>query len=110
MKRWIAAALLILTAVLAGCSAQVEYPQAIMVNDVIYYSTGELLPVEMDPESMAGFVTSCVYGLPEENGQANFDDALGKAYAICQDAEGNEGVAMDMNGGWLFFRAEEPET
>ncbi len=107
MKIRFLALLLIGALLIAGCSAQPEYPKAIMVEDVTYLSTGEELPIEMAPEAMVGFVTSTVYGMPAEHGQANFDEALGKAYARCTDAAGNEGIAIDLNGGWLFFLPEE---
>ena len=96
-------ALALAALLLCGCSAGVEYPQAIMVEDVTYVTDGTVLPVEMEPEAILGFVTSTVYGMPGEHGQANFDEALGKAYARCADAEGNEGIAIDVTGGWLFF-------
>lgn len=105
MKRFLA--LLLLAALLAGCSAQVEYPPAIFVDGVLYYSTGEYLPIEMEPEAVVGIVTSCVYGMPEEHGQANFDEAMGKAYAVCENADGRSGVAIDVSGGWLFCLPQE---
>ena len=102
-------ALALVVVLLAGCSAQTEYPKAIMVDDVTYLSRDVVLPVEMDPDAIVGFVTSTVYGMPMEHGQANFDEALGKAYARCTDADGNSGIAIDVNGGWLFFLPEENE-
>ena len=109
MNRKLLALLLAAAVFLTACSAAVEYPKAIMVEDITYISEGLVLPVEMDPGAMVGFVTSTVYGMPTEHGQANFDEAMGKAYARCTDANGNEGIAVDVSGGWLFFLPQAKE-
>jgi hypothetical protein len=76
---------------------------AIMVDDILYYLTGELISVEISKSDYYGQI---VYveshkGLPTKNGQANFP-LEGAPYAKYQD-----GIVVLMNDGWELFEIRE---
>lgn len=89
MRKWIF--LLSLLLLLCGCSRTEETRQLICVGGELYYSTGQAMPVEMDPSSYLGVITSSVEPgqIPTEEGQTNFGN-LGEIYARL----GEKGLAV----------------
>ena len=78
-------------------------PPAIMVDDILYYSTGEEIPVEIDESEFLGRIISTVSisQMPTENGQANipFEDA---PYAKYED-----GIVLLMDEKWTLFETRD---
>lgn len=73
---------------------------AIMVDDIVYYSTGQEMPVEFDESSIRKII-SYTEGVPTQNGQANFDPELGNQYA-----KYGEDIAVLLNHEWVHFKAK----
>ena len=73
---------------------------AIMVDGVVYYSTGREMPIEFD-ESAIQEVISYTDGIPTEDGQINFDPELEARYA-----KFGEDIAVLMNHEWVHFKAK----
>ena len=92
----------IMFAVLFLCTdtAPGKTPAAIMVDGVVYYSTGQEMPVEFD-ESAIQEVNSYTEGIPTKDGQINFNPALGNLYAKCE-----EDVGVLINHEWVRFKAK----
>ena len=88
MKKLIASVLTlvcILTLARCGKSDSGDYPATIMVNGTNYYSTDHAVPVEMD-ESVIQYTTSYAEnGIPQKDGEANFNRDLGTPYAVIED-------------------------
>lgn len=70
---------------------------AIMVDGVLYFSTGEPVPGEPDP-SVIHTVTSYTSGAPEMDGQTNFSQDLSARYAVT-----DLGVVVLMEEEWILF-------
>lgn len=92
----------------SGGSADVSAPMegtlpAIMVDGVLYWSTGAPVPVEPAPGAIR---TSDSYtdGLPEKDGQNNFSSES------VEYAKIDMGVVVLMDHEWVLFTAEPPET
>lgn len=92
-----------------GCSSDkeddsVESPNAlvpsIMVNDVIYYTTGKEVIIDIEEDEYMGRISSIIpiKELPSKNGQANipFKNA---PYAVYQD-----GIIILMDNAWILFK------
>ena len=68
---------------LMGCStppsAANTLPPSLMINDVLYFYTGEEVSGEIDEDLIAGAITSTVplTEMPTENGQSNMEPTLG---------------------------------
>ena len=94
MKKLIALLLaLVFVLALVGCgkSNEGDYPATIMVNGTNYYSTDNAIPVEVD-ESVIQYTTSYAEnGIPQKDGEANFNRDLGTPYAVI---EGNRVVVF----------------
>ena len=74
----------------------------IMVNGTNYYSTDNAVPVEVD-ESVIQYTTSYVEnGIPQKDGEANFNKDLGTPYAVI---EGDRVVVL-MDNEWIEFKAK----
>ena len=88
MKKLIASVLTlvcILTLARCGKSDSGDYPATIMVNGTNYYSTDHAVPVEVD-ESVIQYTTSYAEnGIPQKDGEANFNRDLGTPYAVVED-------------------------
>ena len=99
MKKWLVLILLLL--LLSGCGKE-EDRQLICVGGELYYSTGKEMPVEMDPSSYLGVITSSVEPgqIPTEEGQTNFG-SLGQVYAQL----GND-LAVMVDHEWVQFLKE----
>lgn len=90
-----------------GCGAEAQTPNTnlptIMVEGVLYVSTGKELPVEMDASAILGTVESAVSGngLPTEDGQSNFP-CEGSKYARISDGT-HEGIVVMVDNQWVYF-------
>ncbi len=78
-------------------------PPSIMVDNVLYYSTGKEIPAEIDEADYLGRITSIVSisQLPTQNNQANipFEDAPYAKYG--------DGIVVLMNEEWTLFEVRE---
>jgi len=84
---------------LASCgkSNSGDYPATIMVNGTNYYSTDNAVPVEVD-ESVIQYTTSYAEnGIPQKDGEANFNKDLGTPYAVI---EGDRVVVL-IDNEWI---------
>lgn len=99
MKRWIV--MLSFLFLLCGCQ-KTEDRQLICVEGDLYVSTGLEMPVEMDPSSYLGTISSSVEPgqVPTEEGQSNFGN-VGEIYARF-----GEGLAVVINHEWVKFVRE----
>ncbi len=79
-----------------------DFCPAVMVDGVLYWSTGRAVSDEVD-EGAAQGVTSYTSALPEADGQSNFSQDLSAKYAWTQ-----EGLAVLMDGGWVLFDPVPP--
>lgn len=79
-----------------------DYCAAIMVDGVVCWSTDTPVPGEVD-ESAVRTVTSYTDGVPEEDGQTNFDRDLTTRYAVT-----GQGVVVLMDGEWVLFDPVPP--
>lgn len=111
MKRHLALALaLLLIPACAGCgatgktSAAGDYPLMLMVDGVLYRSTGEPAPAEVD-ESVIETVGPYTDAEPKEDGQQNFDRSCAAEYGVTSD-----GLMVMLDHEWVRFEpAEQPE-
>ena len=105
MKKLIASVLTlacILTLVRCGKSDSGDYPATIMVNGTNYYSTDHAVPVEVD-ESVIQYTTSYAEnGIPQKDGEANFNRDLGTPYAVIED----DRVVVLIDNEWIEFKAK----
>lgn len=105
MKKWIAVVLTIICILgLIGCDKADggDYPATIMVNGINYYSTNNAVPIEVD-ESVIQYTTSYAEsGIPQKDGEANFNRDLGTPYAV---VEGDMVVVL-IDNEWIEFRAD----
>lgn len=105
MKKLIALVLaLVCILPLVGCgkSNDGDYPATIMLNGINYYSTGNAVPIEVD-KSVIQYTTSYAEnGIPQKDGEANFNKDLGTPYAVI---EGNRVIVL-MDNEWIEFKAK----
>ncbi len=94
---------------LFGChkppsSAPNTLPPALMIDDVLYYYTGEEAPVEIAEDSIMGTVTSAVSlsEMPTKNGQSNMTPLLGCSYALYE-----ERIVVLMEEKWMLFETRD---
>lgn len=96
---------LICMLILVGCgktAAKKDYPAAIMVNDVLYYSTGESFSGEVDKSAISGSIISYTDEMPTKNGEANFNRDLDSEYAFT-----DEGLVVCIDNEWILFEQRE---
>lgn len=79
-----------------------DYCPAIMVDGVVYWSTDTPVPGEVE-ESAVRTVTSYTDGVPEEDGQTNFDRGLTTQYAMT-----DMGLVVLMDREWILFDPVPP--
>ena len=86
-------------------------PPAFMLNDILYYSTGREIYIEVDEADYLGrTISSSLSELPSKNGEANlvFDGApyvkYKEGYAILMDTD------LDGTDEWIRYEAREPES
>lgn len=105
MKKLIALVLaLVCVLAMTGCgkSNNGDCPATIMVNGINYYSTDRAVPVEVD-ESVIQYTTSYAEnGIPQKDGEANFNRDLGTPYAVIEDNL----VVVLMDNEWIEFKAK----
>ena len=105
MKRLITLVLvLVCVLTLAGCgkSNNGDYPATIMVNGTNYYSTDNVVPVEVD-ESVIQYTTSYAEnGIPQKDGEANFNRDLETPYAVIED----DMVVVLIDNEWVEFKVK----
>lgn len=80
-------------------AAEGDYCAAIMVDGVLYHSTGEAVPGEPDP-SVIQTASSYTDGVPEEDGQSNIAPSV-------QYAETDLGVVVLVEEEWILFEPVE---
>ena len=81
----------------AGSPGSTETVPAIMVEGVLYRSTGQPFSGPVD-ESSAQTVTSYINTVPEMDGQTNFSQDLSARYAMT-----DQGLAVLMEEEWILF-------
>lgn len=79
-----------------------DYCPAIMVDGVVYWSTDTPVPGEVE-ESAIRTVTSYTDGVPEEDGQTNFDRGLTTQYAMT-----DMGLVVLIDREWILFDPVPP--
>ena len=87
---------------LLGCgrnNRKKDYPASIMVDDTVYYSTGNAVPVEVDESALLFTVSYAVDGVPKKNGEANFGRDAGVPYAVLEDGM----VVVLIGEEWIEF-------
>lgn len=72
----------------------------INLNGIIYISTGEPVPAEIDPSAILGKFHTQVEGRPKNHGQGNFD------CVDCQYARVGRDCAVLIDGEWVLFQEE----
>lgn len=83
---------------------QEEGCPAIMVDGVLYWSTGRQISDEPDPSAIKTAV-SYTSGVPEMDGQTNFSEDLSAQYAMT-----GQGLVVKMDGTWILFDTVPPEA
>lgn len=103
MKKFFVSLICILLVLsLLGCGRNnriKDYPASIMVNDTVYYSTGNAVPVEVDESALLFTVSYAVDGVPKKNGEANFGRDAGVPYAVLEDGM----VVVLIGEEWIEF-------
>lgn len=79
-----------------------DYCAAIMVDGVVYWSTDTPVPGEVE-ESAVRTATSYTDGVPEEDGQTNFDRDLTAQYAMT-----DMGLVVLIDQEWILFDPVPP--
>lgn len=79
-----------------------DYCAAIMVDGVVYWSTDTPVPGEVE-ESAVRTVASYTDGVPEEDGQTNFDRGLTTQYAMT-----DMGLVVLIDREWILFDPVPP--
>lgn len=87
---------------LASCAKQEQPSHLIMINNILYRSTGEVIS-QVYPRNIIGHVESYTEGIPTESGQANFNPELGAPYAMT-DASW---FVVKVEDEWFRFRVED---
>ena len=81
---------------------------AIMVDGVLYFSTGEPIPGEPDPSAIRT-VVSYTSGVPEMDNQTNFSQDLSAQYAVVEMG-GEQKLAVLMEQEWILFDTVPPRA
>ena len=95
---------LVFVLTMAGCAATGEtadYPAAIMVDDVVYYLTTEVLSEEIGQDEIIGY-TSYTDTFPQNNDEANFNRNEEMPIAKAED-----GVAVFYEEEWHYCAPKE---
>lgn len=87
----------------ANSGGEAGYCPAIMVDGVLYRSTGVPVSVQVD-ESAARTVVSYTNAVPGMDGQTNFSQDLSAKYV-----QTSQGLAVLMEGEWILFRPAPAE-
>ncbi|MFI3202036.1 MAG: hypothetical protein R3Y54_11045 [Eubacteriales bacterium] len=99
--------MLVLMVALVGCSktsvetdytsVEVDYPAAIMVDNLIYLLPVTPSSIEIDDGAIIGYTDSYTDTFPEHNGETNFNRELEMPYV---KVEG--GIAVLLDGEWYI--------
>ena len=92
----------VLALVSCGKSNSGDYPATIMVNGINYYSTDNAVPVEVDESAIQYTTSYAENGIPQKDGEANFDRDLGTPYAVIED----DRVVVLIDDEWIEFKAK----
>lgn len=84
----------------SGSPPTEHFRPAIMVDSVLYYSTGTPIPGEVD-ESAIRTVTAYINTLPQMDGQTNFSEDLSAQYALT-----DMGLVVRMEHEWILFEPD----
>ena len=87
---------------LVGCSKSKgeDLQAAIMINGTIYYSTNNAISVEVDESAIQYTTSYAENGVPNKDGEANFNRESGTPYAILDDAK----VVVLIEDEWIEFK------
>ena len=77
--------------------ASETHQHAIMVDGILYHSTGTELDIEPE-ERTVHTVTAYINTVPEMDGQTNFSQDLSARYAMT-----NLGLVVELDGKWILF-------
>lgn len=83
-----------------------EFCPAIMVDGILYRSTGRAVPAEPDPDAVKT-VSSYTGGTPETDGQTNFSQDLTAQYAMIKIGQEWKLVVL-MESEWVLFEPVGP--
>ena len=116
----------LLAAFLAGCGSEPEVttspkettesgicPPMVMIDGELYCDwtgwTGSDPRISIEEDQILGYITSVVAitGLPTQNGEANYDNAMGAPYARWTDEEYGEVYVIKYGYGWHILTAAE---
>ncbi len=90
---------------LTGCGkrkSRGDYQATINVNGTNYYSTDEVVKIEVD-DSVIRYTTSYAEnGVPAKDGEANFNRDTGTPYAVLEDGT----VVVLIDNKWIEFKAK----
>lgn len=89
---------------MAGCGEKhsADAAAALMVNGTVYYSTGRAVPGEVDESAIHYTTGYAENGIPQKDGEANFDRDAGTPYAV---VEGNKVVVL-LEHEWIEFKVK----
>jgi len=102
---------IVLLYVARGCGVKKVVPEApnvlfpaIMIDDILYGTTGKVVAIDIDEAEYLGRISSVVdiRQLPTENGQGNL--------ALLEDApyaKYEEGLVVLMEGKWILFEIRD---
>lgn len=71
-----------------------------MINGTIYYSTNNAISVEVDESAIQYTTSYAENGVPNKDGEANFNRESGTPYAILDDAK----VVVLIEDEWIEFK------
>ena len=94
--------LLILLFPLTLENRRISWSPALKVNGTLYISTGDPIKGRISEEDIAGHTKIYTEQLPRKNGQSNIRSENGLPYAPWED-----GLAVEVNGDWIFFKKSE---
>lgn len=105
------AVIIMLALIIGGCSRNTvpqspnTMPPSVMVDGIIYQSTGKQLPGEVDPSAIAGSIAEILPGseLPSQDYQSNCGE-VGMNYAFVED-----GLVVLLANEWTLFEPIEHE-
>lgn len=78
-----------------------DYPATIMVNGVNYYCTYNAVTAEIDESVIRHTTSYAENGVPEKDGEDNFNRETGTPYAVLEDGT----VVVLLNNEWIEFKA-----
>lgn len=94
----------VLILLLSGCgnAKSGDYPATIMVNGTNYYSTGNTTSVKVDKEIIQYTTSYADDGIPQKDGEENFNRDAGTPYAVLSDGM----VVVLIDNEWIEFKTK----